>query len=182
MKEPTPCPKGKTTTTTPKKKPKDGGKKPPGPTLRKKSETSKISTTEPARTPNARKLANPGTPPNCHAFKTFQGTADDEKHMLWQSIKAIISQHTNSHKFGKKRMSSGLTNKIKLKLQNEDRTRQELREDLERIASEQHVSQSSTDNPSKLKLAPCSWRSRISLPLPRLVQPTPTQPRTVPTC
>jgi hypothetical protein len=43
-------------------------------------------------------------------------------------------------------------NKIKLKLQNEDRTTTELREDLERIASEQHVSRS-TDNPPRLKFS-----------------------------
>jgi hypothetical protein len=97
MKEPTPHPKGKTTT-TPKKKHKDGGKKPPGPTQLKKSATSKM---EPANTPKTRIGTPPnartgstdtGTRPNRHAFKIFQGTADDEKRMLWHSIKSIISQ------------------------------------------------------------------------------------------
>jgi hypothetical protein len=102
MKEPTPCPKGKTTTTTtPKKKHKDGGKKAPGPTQCKKSVITKISNTELTNTPNARigtppnartgsLSTNTGTRPNRHAFKTFQGTVDDEKRMLQQSIKAII--------------------------------------------------------------------------------------------
>jgi hypothetical protein len=43
-------------------------------------------------------------------------------------------------------------NKIKLKLQNKDRTTTELREDLERIASEQYVSRN-TDNPSRLNFS-----------------------------
>jgi hypothetical protein len=63
-----------------------------------------------------------------------------------------MSQNIDSHKFGRKWMSSGLMNKIKLKLQNKDRTTKELREDLERIASEQHVSRS-TDNPPRLKFS-----------------------------
>jgi hypothetical protein len=61
-------------------------------------------------------------------------------------------QNIASHKFGRKWMSSGLMNKIELKLQNEDRITKELHEDLERIASEQHVSRS-TDNPSRLKFS-----------------------------
>jgi hypothetical protein len=89
-----------------KEKHKDGGKKPPGPTQRKKSATPK---TEPANTPNARigtppnartGSTNTGTRPNRHAFKTFQGTADDEKRMLRHSIKSIISQNIDSHKLG----------------------------------------------------------------------------------
>jgi hypothetical protein len=49
-------------------------------------------------------------------------------------------------------MSSGLTNKIQLQLQNKERTTRDLHTDLERIASEQHI-QRSRDNLSTLKFS-----------------------------
>ncbi len=98
----------------------------------------------------------PGTAPrpNRYAFKTYSGTADDEGKMLRQAITSILAPTHNKdqHKFGRAWMSSGLTNKIHLRLQNEERTTRDLRTDLERIASEQHV-QRSRDNPSTLRFS-----------------------------
>jgi hypothetical protein len=74
--------------------------------------------------------------------------------MLRQAITSILAptQNKDQHKFGRAWMSSGLTNKIHLRLQNEERTTRDLRTDLKRIASEQHI-QRSRDNPSTLRFS-----------------------------
>jgi hypothetical protein len=86
-------------------------------------------------------------------FKTYSGTADDEGKMLHQAITSILAptQNKDQHKFGRAWMSSGLTNKIHLRLQNEEHTTRDLRTNLERITSEQHV-QRSRDNPTTLRM------------------------------
>ncbi len=156
-----------------KKKPSYDGKKAMGGTSRnpknwKKSDTELLGRSPDTgngtpRTPGTGNgtpgdiTKTPGTAPrpNRYAFKTYSGTADDEGKMLRQAITSILAPTHNKrdqHKFGRAWMSSGLTNKIHLRLQNEERTTRDLRTDLERIASEQHV-QRSRDNPSTLRFS-----------------------------
>jgi hypothetical protein len=155
-----------------KKKPSYDSKKTTGGTSRKPKGWKKSDTELLDRSPDTEKgtpgtgnrtpgttgniTKTPGTAPrpNRYAFKTYSGTADDEGKMLRQAITSILAptQNKDQHKFGRAWMSSGLTNKIHLRLQNEERTTRDLRTDLERIASEQHV-QRSRDNPSTLRFS-----------------------------
>jgi hypothetical protein len=80
-------------------------------------------------------------------FKSFGGTAHDEQRMLRHAIIHILHDKT---KYGRNWIASSLHNKTKLKVMNEDRSVDDLRNDIKRISSDRHVAQH-PDNPSKLK-------------------------------
>jgi hypothetical protein len=65
---------------------------------------------------------------NRYAFKTYLGTANDKGKMLHQAITSILAptENKDQHKFGRAWMSSGLTNKIHLRLQNKERSIRDL--------------------------------------------------------
>ncbi len=80
-------------------------------------------------------------------FKSFGGTAHDEQRMLRHAIIHILNDKT---KYGRNWIASSIYNKTKLKVMNEDRSVEDLRNDIKRISSDMHVTQH-PDNPSKLK-------------------------------
>ena len=81
-------------------------------------------------------------------YKTFDGTAGDEKGMLRNAIHAITS--TTKNPFVKRLTSTNMRKKMNQRLMNEDRTAEELRHDLERITEPKHV-QRNTINPLSLR-------------------------------
>ena len=80
-------------------------------------------------------------------YKTFNGTAREEKGMLRNAIQAITTQ---KNPFLKRLISTNMKKKINQRLMNEDRTAGELRQDLERITEPKHV-QRNPENPSSLR-------------------------------
>jgi hypothetical protein len=80
-------------------------------------------------------------------FKSFGGTAQDEQQMLRHAIIHILNNKTT---YGRNWIASSIYNKTKLKVMNEDRSVDDLRNDIKRISSDQHVTQH-PGNPSKLK-------------------------------
>jgi hypothetical protein len=81
-------------------------------------------------------------------YKTFHGTAGDEKRMLRNAIHAITS--TTKNPFVKRLTSTNMRKKINQQLMNEDRTAEELQHDLKRITKPKHVQRNAT-NPSSLR-------------------------------
>ena len=80
-------------------------------------------------------------------FCSFGGTTQEEQQMLRQAIQHILKDKT---KFGRSWIATSITNKIKLKVMNEERSIEDLCKDVQRISSDAHTTQH-LDNPSRIK-------------------------------
>jgi predicted RNase H-like nuclease (RuvC/YqgF family) len=125
-------PKGKTTNLKkPPPKPPPNSEKPP----LSQENTTRTTMSQENMTHTTRQNSNT-------VYKTFDGTAGDEKGMLRNAIHAITS--TTKNPLVKRLTSTNMRKKMNQRLMNEDRTAEELRHDLERITEPKHVQRKGT--------------------------------------